>query len=105
MADAGWERAYGAFLDRGKVPAALRCAFWLAFGYFNRGDQARGGGWMARARRLLDDGQLDCVEQGYLLVPMALSALAEGDAAAAAAGFDEAASNGTTSRRKAKTMP
>jgi DNA-binding CsgD family transcriptional regulator len=52
-----------------------------------------GPGWRldGRARRLLDDGQLDCVEQGYLLVPVALQALGEGDAAAAAAGFDEAA--------------
>ena len=48
---------------------AARCAFWLAFGLLDRGELARGGGWLARARRLLDDGQHDCVEQGYLLVP------------------------------------
>jgi DNA-binding CsgD family transcriptional regulator len=45
---------------------------------------------MARARRLLDDAQLDCVEQGYLLFPVGLQRLVEGDAAAAAASFDEA---------------
>jgi len=38
-------------------------AFWLAFHFLNRGDFARGGGWLARARRLLDDGQHDCAEQ------------------------------------------
>jgi DNA-binding CsgD family transcriptional regulator len=90
VADVG-ARAHHEFLKRGEVERAVRCAFWLAFGFLNRGDQARGGGWMARARRLLDDGQLDCVEQGYLLFPVALQALGEGDAAAAAAGFDEAA--------------
>jgi DNA-binding CsgD family transcriptional regulator len=46
---------------------------------------------MARARRLLDDGQLDCVEQGYLLFPGALQALVEGDATAAGADFDQVA--------------
>jgi DNA-binding CsgD family transcriptional regulator len=83
-------RAHHAFLNRGEVERAARCAFWLAMLAFNRGDQARGGGWMARARRLLDDGQRDCVERGYLLFPVALQALTEGDTAAAATGFDEA---------------
>jgi DNA-binding CsgD family transcriptional regulator len=54
------------------------------------GRPGQGGGWLARARRLLDDGQLDCVEQGYLLFPGALQALVEGDAATAGAGFEEA---------------
>jgi DNA-binding CsgD family transcriptional regulator len=82
-------RAHHEFLRRGEVERAVRCAFWLAFGFLERGDQARGGGWMARARRLLDDGQLDCVEQGYLLFPGALQALVEGDATAAGADFDQ----------------
>jgi DNA-binding CsgD family transcriptional regulator len=84
-------RAHQEFLSRGEVERAVRCAFWLGFGFLERGDQARGGGWLARARRLLDDGQLDCVEQGYLLFPGALQALLEGDAATAGAGFDEVA--------------
>jgi DNA-binding CsgD family transcriptional regulator len=88
-ADVG-ARAHHEFLSRGEVERAVRCAFWLAYGFLERGDQARGGGWMARARRLLDDAQLDCVEQGYLLFPVGLQRLVEGDAAAAAASFDEA---------------
>jgi DNA-binding CsgD family transcriptional regulator len=84
-------RAHHAFLARGEVERAVRCAFWLAYAYLNRGDHARGGGWMARARRLLDDGQLDCVERGYLLFPGALQALVEGDATAAGADFDQVA--------------
>ena len=88
-ADVG-ARAHHEFLRRGEVARAVRCAFWLAYGFLEQGDEARGGGWLARARRLLDDAQLDCVEQGYLLVPGALQALIQGDAAAAGAGFDEA---------------
>jgi hypothetical protein len=31
----------------------VRCAFWIAFDLLNRGDLARGGAWVDRARRLL----------------------------------------------------
>jgi DNA-binding CsgD family transcriptional regulator len=89
-ADVG-ARAHHEFLHRGEVARAVRCAFWLGFSLIEQGDEARGGGWLARARRLLDDAQLDCVEQGYLLYPEALQALLQGDTAAAGAGFDEVA--------------
>jgi DNA-binding NarL/FixJ family response regulator len=92
-ADAG-ARAHHALLRLGSVERAVRCAFWLAIGLFNRGEVARGGGWVARARRLLDDLQQDCVEQGYLLYPVGLQHLVEGDAATAAATFDQAAKIG-----------
>jgi DNA-binding CsgD family transcriptional regulator/tetratricopeptide (TPR) repeat protein len=92
-ADAG-ARAHHEFLRRGSVERAVRCAFWLAFSLLNRGEVARGGGWVARARRLLDDLQQDCVEQGYLMFPVGLQRLAEGDAATAAATFDQAAKIG-----------
>jgi DNA-binding NarL/FixJ family response regulator len=87
-------RAHHDWLRLGGAERAARCAFWLAFGLLNRGELARGGGWLARARRLLDDGQLDCVEQGYLLVPLALQRFAEGDVAAAYATFGQAAKIG-----------
>jgi DNA-binding CsgD family transcriptional regulator len=89
-ADVG-ARAHHEFLRQGQVERAVRCAFWLGFSLIEQGDEARGGGWLARARRLLDDAQLDCVEQGYLLYPEALQALLQGDTAAAGAGFDEVA--------------
>ena len=92
-ADVG-ARAHHEFLRRGEVERAVRCAFWLAFDLLNRGEFARGGGWIARARRLLDDLQYDCVEQGYLLFPVALQSLVEGDAATARATFDQAAKIG-----------
>ncbi len=79
-----WERAHHGFQTAGDVPRAARCAFWLAFGLLNRGEVARGGGWLARAQRLLDDHGLDTAERGYLGVPVALRALdVEGDADAA----------------------
>ncbi|HKE97436.1 MAG TPA: LuxR C-terminal-related transcriptional regulator [Actinomycetes bacterium] len=87
-------RAHQEWLRRGGAERAARCAFWLAFGLLNRGELARAGGWLARARRLLDEGQLDCVEQGYLLLPVALQRFAEGDAAAAYAAFGQAAKLG-----------
>ena len=87
-------RAYHELLRLGVAPRAARCAFWLGFTLVHRGELARGGGWLARARRLLDDGHLDCVEQGYLLVPAALQSMAGGDAAAACATFGQAAEIG-----------
>ena len=92
--DEALARAHQAWLRLGGAERAARCAFWLAFGLLNRGELARGGGWLARARRLLDDGQLDCVEQGYLLLPLAIQCLVEGDAAAANASFGQAAKIG-----------
>jgi DNA-binding CsgD family transcriptional regulator len=88
-ADVG-TRAHQAFLRRGDVERAVRGAFWLAFGLLNRGEVARGGGWVARGRRLLDDLQRDCVEEGYLLWLGGLQRLVEGDAATAAAICDQA---------------
>ena len=92
-ADVG-ARAHHEFLRRGSVERAVRGAFWLAFSFFNRGEVARGGGWVARANRLLDDLPHDCVERGYLLFPAGLQQMAEGDAAAAAAAFGQAAKIG-----------
>src|SRR5919106_2292776 len=85
------ERAHHEYLHRGDVARAVRCAFYLVMIVLNRGEMARGAGWLARARRLLDEAGLDCVERGYLLVPVALQSMAEGDAAAAYATFCGAA--------------
>jgi len=87
-------RAHHECLRLGDAARAARCAFWLAFGLLNRGEMAQAGGWLARARGLLDDGHLDCVELGYLLVPIALQCIEEGDAATAYATFVQAAEIG-----------
>lgn len=78
-----WARAHRERLRLGDTARAVRCGFWLAFLLLLRGEEAQSGGWLARSRRLLDDQRLDCVEQGYLLIPVALRAMATGDAASA----------------------
>jgi ATP/maltotriose-dependent transcriptional regulator MalT len=85
-----WGRAHQDYLGAGDVRRAVRCAFWLAFGLLNRGELARGRGWVARARRLLAEVPDDCVERGYLLLPAAHDCIAEGDYEGAATAFAEA---------------
>jgi len=77
-----WERAHHVHLARGDVPRAVRAAFWLGMNLMNRGEQARAGGWLARAQRLLDESGIDSVERGYMLLPAALRASRDGDAEA-----------------------
>lgn len=50
-----WERAHRECLRRDHATQAVRCAFWLAMGLLRRGEMARGSGWLARARRLIDE--------------------------------------------------
>jgi hypothetical protein len=64
-----WARAHQEFITRGLPERAARSAFWLAFSLLQKGERARGAGWVARARRLLDDSGRECVERGYLLLP------------------------------------
>src|ERR671918_1483468 len=59
-----WEKAHHDCAQSADFPRAARCAFWLAFILLNRGELARGGGWVDRAQRLLDEGDVDCVEHG-----------------------------------------
>ena len=86
-----WERAHHALLRAGDVPAAVRCAFWLALGLLQRGEMARGGGWLARAQRQLDTCGQTCVERGYLLFPQGFQQIMTGDPAAAYETFGKAA--------------
>jgi DNA-binding NarL/FixJ family response regulator len=92
--DTAWERAHRDRLSQGNVARAARCAFWLAYGLLDRGETTRGGGWLARATRLLEESDVDCAERGYVLVPVALRSMVEGDVAAAYATFEEAAAIG-----------
>jgi DNA-binding CsgD family transcriptional regulator/tetratricopeptide (TPR) repeat protein len=91
--DAVWLRAHQECLRLGDVVRAARCAGWLAQGLLLRGEMARGGGWLARAQRLLDEAHHDGVERGYLLLPVALQSFDQ-DPAAAYAAFERAASIG-----------
>jgi DNA-binding CsgD family transcriptional regulator len=75
------DRAHHAHLNAGESVRATRCAFWLGLSLLLRGATGRATGWLARAQRLLK--QRDCVEQGYLLLPVAEQRLAEGHGDAA----------------------
>jgi DNA-binding NarL/FixJ family response regulator len=70
-----FQRAHQAFLDQDEVARAVRCAFWRAVMLMQVGRHAEGGGWLARAQRLLEESGQDCPERGYLLVPGGLQAL------------------------------
>jgi len=82
-----WTAAHNAYTARGDVARATRCAFWIAFGLLNSGELARGGGWVDRAQRLLDEAGLDCVEHAHLRYAGGLKAIFSGDGATAHAGF------------------
>ena len=79
------ERAHHAHLEAGATLPAARSAFWMAFRLISAGERGRGGGWLSRARRLVDECGEDCVERGYLLLPEARQRLAAGDGEAARA--------------------
>ena len=64
------DRAYGTFLAAGENVRAVRCAFWIGLRLYFRGTTGPATGWLARAQRLLDHERRDCVEQGYLLLPV-----------------------------------
>ena len=86
-----WERAYRTFLERDDREGAARCACWLAVGLQVRGALAPASGWFARAQQILDEGQIQCVVRGYLLIPAAIQRVVQGDAAAGDALFTQAA--------------
>lgn len=82
-------RAHQGFLSRGETQRAARSAFWLGFISLISGEPAQASGWLSRAERLLAD-QPDCVEKGYLLLPVGYRAVHGGDAAVAYRAFGEA---------------
>jgi DNA-binding NarL/FixJ family response regulator len=89
-----WISAHEKCAHVGDVARAVRCAFWLAFALLNAGDLARGGGWVDRAQRLLDDRKIDSVERGYLRYAAALRAEFSGDVRTGHEAFHAAAEIG-----------
>jgi DNA-binding CsgD family transcriptional regulator len=87
-------RAYQAHLDAGQWQRAVRCAFWLGLRLLFRGESGRASGWLTRARRLLEPDRGDCVEQGYLLLPLVQAHLDAGDGEKAHATAADAATIG-----------
>ncbi len=78
------ERAHRAYDEDGNVLGAVRCAFWIGMLLVAAGETAPGAGWIARAQRQLAGVGRECVEHGYLLLPLAFQQQARGDLAAAA---------------------
>jgi DNA-binding NarL/FixJ family response regulator len=77
------QRAYQLNLDAGETLAAVRCAFWLAMSLTMSGETAVGGGWIARAERLIDEVTEDVVERGYVLLPVMVRQIFSGELASA----------------------
>jgi DNA-binding NarL/FixJ family response regulator len=86
-----WARAHSAYLARGETEQAAGCAYWLGFGLVNRGEFARAGGWIARAAKLLDEVDHDCVQRGYLVMLAGIQALWNGDLETSMASAQQAA--------------
>jgi DNA-binding CsgD family transcriptional regulator len=91
---AGLKRAHYAHLEAGDVPRAVRCAIWIGHSFLFRGELAHSAGWFVRAQRLLNDDGRDCVEQGYVLIPVWLEQLGSGEYEAGYATAAEAAAVG-----------
>jgi DNA-binding NarL/FixJ family response regulator len=89
-----FERLHQLRLDAGDVPGAARAAFWAAMRLLSLGEMARGSGWLARAQRLVDGIGQDCVECGYLRLPLVFRLTASGDFAGARSAALEAAEIG-----------
>lgn len=83
-------RAHQAHLEAGNLPRGVRCAIWIGHSFLFRGQAAQAGGWFARAERLLKRCPDDCVERGYILIPLWLAQMQRGDYEAGLATTTEA---------------
>jgi DNA-binding CsgD family transcriptional regulator len=71
------ERLYQLHLDSGEETRAAHFAFWLGFRLLALREMGRASGWLTRAQRLVET--IDCVEKGYLLLPIVYRLFGEGD--------------------------
>ncbi len=83
------ERVYLAARRAGDHPRGARACFWIGLSLLQRGEQARAGGWFARAERELAQNADSTVERGYLLVPTALQSVQRGDLGKALATYEQ----------------
>ncbi len=83
-------RGYRESLSLDDVTRAARFAFWLGHRLTFAGETAQAGGWFGRARGLLSERGADCVEWGYLLVPVGVEQLEAGEPGDARNTFMEA---------------
>ena len=67
------ERAHHAHLEGGQRAAggALRSGGWESISLM-RGEMSPSTGWFGRAQRMIEREGRDCVERGYMLIPVLL---------------------------------
>jgi ATP/maltotriose-dependent transcriptional regulator MalT len=73
------ERAHQRYVEEGDELSAVRCAFWVGMSLALRGELGPATGWLGRAQRLLERHGGECVEQGYMLLPVAFEHELSGD--------------------------
>ena len=88
------ERAHHAHLAAVDTLRAARCCWWIGHNLLFRGEAAPATGWFARGQRLLEREGRDCVERGYLLIPVVLQHVFGGEHEAAYTAATEAAEIG-----------
>ena len=79
------ERAYHRSTADGEGLRASRYAFWIGMHLALRGEMGPATGWLGRAQRIVEREERECVERGYLLMPVAFQHEAAGDLEGAAA--------------------
>jgi ATP/maltotriose-dependent transcriptional regulator MalT len=73
------EAAHQAHLEASRVVEAARAGFWIGHSFLFRGQPSLASGWFATSARLLDELGVDCVERGYLMIPVWLQQMGSGD--------------------------
>jgi len=73
------ERTCQRYADAGLLLPAARCALWIGMQLAIRGDMGPASGWLGRAQRLVERDGSECVEQAYMLLPVAFQHEAAGD--------------------------
>jgi DNA-binding NarL/FixJ family response regulator len=73
------ERAYRQMLAAGDHAEAARAALWIGTQRMAQGEYGAGGGWLARAARLVAEHDPGSALRGYLLLADAFAAMAAGD--------------------------
>ena len=84
------ERTHRVYLESDELLRAAGAAIWIGMNLAARGDLGPAGGWFGRAQRLVERDGTDCVERGWLLVPLSLQQEAAGDLDAAFATLSDA---------------
>lgn len=89
-----WGQAYRGHLDGGAIGRAVRCAFKVGMALITAGDEAQGGGWLARGHRLLPAVPDDAPEHVLMRFPTGLQLLFAGQPADAIEHFRDVAEVG-----------